>query len=648
MNSKNNLFTNAWVAIGLPALTLLFGIQILRALFPLLLYVLGDRFGYTAVTIGLLAFILTGLSFLANLLRRLFSPRVFLIITVLGVGFCRLALQLWPDNAVAYLFVSSVGSFSFFCFFPVYLAAIRPQGRAELGSFGLGIQIGIILSILLNGMYDTYELNWQSGWLNALIVIVLVFLQAGCLAGMLFKLPTAVNDQDAHTFKQALPWAIFGPFIFLQIQLFANIAVISATTGWDFPNAFALAVAGGVAGFLGAGAVFWRGTNRFEVIGGGVVLLILLIFISATNDFVAALPIIGPLMIGEWLMVVLMRLEMGDGRNSARNLTISNSSGWMLFVIFIFLFYAGYQIPLPFPNSVITYLAFLLTFLAGLLAISAFPARTIANEFPVTFSLGAAAVILAILVGIKYITWAAPEPVTADGGPVRVMTYNLHNGINPQGQLDLEAIAQAIEAQNPDVIGLQEVSRGWVINGSTDMLHWLTQRLDMPYVWSSTEGETWGIAILSRYPLTNAANFTLPPDDLLLHRGVLSADVAVGTDNPLYIMNTHYHHITEDSDIRVQQSEALLELWAERGYTILMGDLNASPDAPEMQLIQEAGFIEGVSEAGITPGYTYSSIDPYTQLDYIWYTGDIDVSELNISEAQASDHLGIAATFSSE
>lgn len=648
MDSKNNLFTNPWVAIGLPALTLLFGIQILRALFPLLLYVLGDRFGYTAVTIGLLAFILTGLSFLANLLRNLFSARVFLIVTVLGVGFCRLALQLWPDNAVAYLLLCSVGSFCLFCFFPVYLSAIRPQGRTELGTFGLGLQVGIILSILLNGLYDTYELNWQSGWINALVVVVLVFLQAGCLAGVLFKLPTAVNDQDAPSFKQALPWAIFGPFIFLQLQIFANIAVISATTGLNFPNAFVLAVAGGVAGFLGTGAVFWRGTNRFEVISGGVVLLIVIAVINLTNDFGAALIIIGPLMLGEWLMVVLMRLEMGDGRNSARNLTISNSSGWMLFVIFIFLFYAGYQIPLPFPNSVITYLAFLLTFLAGLLAISAFPARTIANEFPVTFSLGAAAVILALLVGIKYFTWTAPEPVTADGGPVRVMTYNLHNGINPQGQLDLEAIAQAIEAQNPDVIGLQEVSRGWVINGSADMLHWLTQRLDMPYVWGSTEGDTWGNAILSRYPLTNATNFSLPPDDLLLHRGVLRADIAVGSEAPLHIMDTHYHHITEDSNIRVQQSEALLELWAERPSTILMGDLNAPPDAPEMQLIQEAGFIEGVSAAGITPGYTYSSVEPAVQLDYIWYTSDISASDLIIPEAQASDHLGIAATVSNE
>ena len=44
MDSKENIFKNPWVAIGLPALTILLGTQILKALFPLLLYVLGDRF----------------------------------------------------------------------------------------------------------------------------------------------------------------------------------------------------------------------------------------------------------------------------------------------------------------------------------------------------------------------------------------------------------------------------------------------------------------------------------------------------------------------------------------------------------------------------------------------------------------------------
>ena len=134
MDGNDNLFKNPWVAMGLPALTLLLGTQIIKALFPLLLYVLGDRFGWTAVNIGLLALALVSLGFFGNLLRNLFSARVLLIISVLGVGLTRLALQLWPDNPAAYLILCAVGTFCFVIFFPVYLASIRSRSRLPSGS----------------------------------------------------------------------------------------------------------------------------------------------------------------------------------------------------------------------------------------------------------------------------------------------------------------------------------------------------------------------------------------------------------------------------------------------------------------------------------------------------------------------------------
>lgn len=43
-----------------------------------------------------------------------------------------------------------------------------------------------------------------------------------------------------------------------------------------------------------------------------------------------------------------------------------------------------------------------------------------------------------------------------------MMTYDLHNGFNTRGALDLEALARTIETQKPDVVALQEVARGWV------------------------------------------------------------------------------------------------------------------------------------------------------------------------------------------
>jgi endonuclease/exonuclease/phosphatase family metal-dependent hydrolase len=70
---------------------------------------------------------------------------------------------------------------------------------------------------------------------------------------------------------------------------------------------------------------------------------------------------------------------------------------------------------------------------------------------------------------------AGPAPA------VRVLSYNLHFGFDIRGWSDLEGIARAIESSGAEVVGLQEVSRGWYVNGSTDMLAWLQRRLRMPH-----------------------------------------------------------------------------------------------------------------------------------------------------------------------
>ena len=129
---------------------------------------------------------------------------------------------------------------------------------------------------------------------------------------------------------------------------------------------------------------------------------------------------------------------------------------------------------------------------------------------------------------------------------------------------------------------------------------------------------------------------------------MIIATIDIGTGEPINIIDTHYHHLGDGSDIRVEQTQTVLDAWQERPFTLLMGDLNATPDTPEMQMLQDAGFVEALSAAGITPGYTYNAADPNRQLDYIWYTPDITAADVVVPDSQASDHLGIAATVSNE
>ncbi len=647
MPGKDHTFTTLWAAIGLPALTMLFGIQILRALFPLLLYVLGDRMGWTAIGIGALALLVFTLGFLAELFRRLLGSRVLLIVTVAGVAIVRLALQLWPDAPLAYLILSIIGAVCFVLFFPVYLAALRPCPPPEMVKFGYGLELGLLLAILLNGLYNTYEFNWQPGVANAVTALGLVLLQVSCLARVLSQLPPTPQDQDAP-FKSALPWAMIGPFIFLQLLVFLNLAQLSASAGWQLPITLALATVAGLVGLGAAGFVASRGMGLIGVLVASAILLTLALMANNAPWSTAVTLILSQGILGGLLMLVLLNTRGGDGRaHTIRNITIANGMGWLLLVIFIFLYYAGYQLPL-FPNTVLPPAAALLIILAALAASRQLPSegrQTPPFVFRGTLLL---VVVAAAIVVFKYVTWSTPTAVTPSGGPVRVMTYNLHNGVNPWGQLNLEALARAIEAQNPDVVALQEVSRGWIINGSTDMLQWLGQRLGMPYVWNPTEGDTWGNAIFSRYPIIASEAHALPPDDLLLHRGFILAQIDIGAAAPLNIIDTHYHHLEEDSGIRVVQSQAILAFWQERPTTLLVGDLNAGPDSPEMIMLHDAGFIDAITAAGIIPGYTYSSTNPDRRLDYIWYTADLTAANVLITTDTASDHLGVAATISME
>jgi endonuclease/exonuclease/phosphatase family metal-dependent hydrolase len=223
------------------------------------------------------------------------------------------------------------------------------------------------------------------------------------------------------------------------------------------------------------------------------------------------------------------------------------------------------------------------------------------------------------------------------------MSYNLHNGFNTDGRLDMEALAQIIEESDADVVGLQEVSRGWVVNGSVDMLQWLSQRLDMPYVTGPTEGLLWGNAVLSRYPIVSSETVPLPPESLLFRRGYTLVEIDIGSST-MRLINTHLHHITEDSEIRQEQVPPLIEAWGGAPRTVLLGDFNATPDSPEMQLLTGAGLVDVSAIIGPTPRYTSYSASPDQQIDYIWTSDDLEFTDFVIPQSTASDHLPLATT----
>jgi endonuclease/exonuclease/phosphatase family metal-dependent hydrolase len=227
------------------------------------------------------------------------------------------------------------------------------------------------------------------------------------------------------------------------------------------------------------------------------------------------------------------------------------------------------------------------------------------------------------------------------------MSYNLHNGFDASGKLDMEALASVIENANPDILVLQEVSRGWLVNGRVDMISWLSVRLDMPYVFGPTADPLWGNAVFSRYPITSVAHYDLEPRNLFLLRGFTQVSIDLG-ESYLNVIATHFHHVDEGSDVRISQAEQLLDFWAGQLDTIIAGDFNARPASVEMQMMLAAGLTDSLSGRDDASVYTYHSAHPYQRIDYIWVSPDIQVLDSEVIFTTASDHHPVVAVISGQ
>jgi endonuclease/exonuclease/phosphatase family metal-dependent hydrolase len=346
------------------------------------------------------------------------------------------------------------------------------------------------------------------------------------------------------------------------------------------------------------------------------------------------------------LLITVVLIGIGGGTENRRRLRIcvANGVGMLLLVVFIFAYYAVYDISLPFSSELLEVIAAFIIAACALGAAANLPTRDKVDlrvwAVPLT------ALILLLFPAVRMVVWQEPKAVPGNGFPVRVMTYNLHNGFSVRGHLNMEALARVIEDSNPDIVALQEVSRGWLVNGRVDMLTWLSQRLDMPYVFGPTTGPLWGNAILSRYRVVEFSQQQLPPYDLLLSRGFISAQVDLGNGVEFQFIVTHYHHpattaLEGDSDIRVLQSKAILDFWDGSTLTAVLGDFNGQVGDPEIEMLREGGLVDAAGVAESHPAPTWPSDSPRKRIDYIWVSPDLGVVEVNVPVSTASDHLPV-------
>lgn len=238
--------------------------------------------------------------------------------------------------------------------------------------------------------------------------------------------------------------------------------------------------------------------------------------------------------------------------------------------------------------------------------------------------------------------------------PLRVMTFNIAHGAGIDHRLDLTRTARVVRAAGVDVAGLQEVARHFdACSGFVDQAEWLARELGMHVAFGANldldpdapghPRRQFGNAILSVDPILDRDNTHLPRFGDHEQRGLLRARIAVrGVSWQIY--TTHLQH--NDAAERLAQARAISQLVGTPNHAVvLLGDLNATPDTPEVRAIT-GGLVDTWHGSVGWLGYTSPNPLPYRRIDYVMRSADGCARAGVVTSLRAriaSDHLPVVA-----
>jgi endonuclease/exonuclease/phosphatase family metal-dependent hydrolase len=633
--------------LTLTAITVLFGMQVLRVLIPGIYWILGGRMGLSVIQLGLVGFAIFLTGFLAGPLSWLVGNRRLIVFSVAGLGLVRLFMQVSWDEPLFNLGLAILGTILFVIFLPTCFEDARLRGSPSISRYALGLLGGLALDTAINGAFGTYDMVWQANLLPVLLTLLIFVFQLVLLIGIAPAIYSVSAKSSATatgriSLARSFTWLAIGPFLFLELVVFQNIPRVATLTGWTLPMAFGLTL---LAQLLGLVAAIFVITKNWRMLwpwafGAGVILTAALVFAyQPPAGLIALLFVIGQVLVSSIITMVMVGIASSTGKTRRSSLWIANGVGMILFVLFIAAYYAVYDVNLPYRNPVMELIA------GGIIAACAIGAIIFGQQKmkvdPKLWSVSIFALILLVLPLAQIITWRTPTATAGQGLPLSVMTYNLNNGFNTKGKLDIDEIANVIESNRPDIVVLQEVSRGWVVNGRLDMLEWLSYRLHMPYVFGPTADPFWGNAILSRYPIVAYSKENLPPPELLIRRGFIVALIDLGDDQRIKVIATQFDNVELDTEIHQQQAQTIIDFWGGLGDTILLGDFSAQPGSQEVVKLYQANLKD--STMGWKAANTYPSNNPQERIDYIWTSPDLMASDVGVLSSTASDHLPVVA-----
>jgi endonuclease/exonuclease/phosphatase family metal-dependent hydrolase len=553
--------------------------------------------------------------------RALGRPRAVLA-TGGGLLLSRLVLQFW-GHPEARVVLGALGII-LWGWLLVTLLSLTREGSA----YGLVLGLGLDLAIRIG--FRTVDLPWMPG-IAAHVVTLLLLGSLGMAAWGVSRASYVATPASAVSL------VAIGPGLAVYHLMTGNIGLTRELLDAGFGGATALLALGLLLGVTIAALADTWPRAREQQLGGalGGVLLVALVVAGLWFLWQRPTPTSFGFVAGAAGSAVLLSMAALGGA-PGRLLRPGGAAAWLMagMLLQVALLFAYYTFTGPPLIIVIAWAIFAL----GALATGRYTGE---HAWRPVVSLAPVAVLCAALVlafGTLLLGADDPQPGPPAPGEITVMSYNIQSGYALDNWWSLERTAQTIEAQNPDVVVLQEVGRGWLVVTPVDQVEWLSRRLGMPYVFgpNSDDGQ-WGNAILSRAPLSLTDNYQYETTQNL-KRGVVSALIETEAGG-VWVFGTHLDNPRGGGNVRLRQVNELIEVIGGRTPALLLGDLNADPDSDVLATLDAAGLHD--HPAWLGPDATTSQ--DQRRIDYILASPDLTVTELHIPQVWTSDHLPVVA-----
>jgi endonuclease/exonuclease/phosphatase family metal-dependent hydrolase len=222
----------------------------------------------------------------------------------------------------------------------------------------------------------------------------------------------------------------------------------------------------------------------------------------------------------------------------------------------------------------------------------------------------------------------APSPSEPDEGKTSliIMTFNIRLGVNLTGEKNYDGQLELIRSVDPDIIGLQESDTARIGSGNSDVVRYFADKLNMySYRGAKTVTNTYGTAILSKYPILNPeAFFTYST-----HQQISSAQAQIRFNSTLIFNVFSNHPAARSQEGKMYQIQQILSRTTGLENVLLLGDFNFRPYTEQYNLT-----VASLEDSWVQKWGTVAE----NRIDHIFVSSEITVLDAVYIERGQSDH----------